>query len=72
MNPWLRKCIQSGMNAMERSYTELVNEYRMALGLWSEVRAHYSAEDPEVAAATGHLDALEQELESFSQAALAA
>ena len=58
---------------MERSYTELLNEYRVALGLWSEVRAHYSPDEPEVAAATVHLDALEQELLAFSQpAALAA
>jgi hypothetical protein len=61
------------MNAMEQSYTELLNEYRVALGLWSEVRAHYSPGEPEVAAATGHLEALEQELAAFSQpAALAA
>jgi len=60
------------MNALERSYTELLNEYRMALGLWSEVRAHYSPDKLEVMAATSHLDALEQELASFSQPALAA
>lgn len=65
-------CIQFSMNAMERTYTELLNEYRVALGLWSEVRAHYSPDEPEVAAATNHLEAIEQELASFSQPALAA
>jgi len=57
---------------MEQAYIELLNEYRIALGLWSEVRAHYSADEAEVAAATSHLEALEQELSSFSQPALAA
>ncbi len=60
------------MNAMEQAYSELLNEYRIALGLWSEVRAHYSPDEPEVAAATNHLEALERELTSFSQPALAA
>jgi hypothetical protein len=60
------------MNAMEQSYTQLLDDYRIALGLWSEVRAHYSPEDPEVAAATTHLEALEQELAAYSQPALAA
>jgi hypothetical protein len=46
------------MNAVERSYMELLNEYRIALALWSEVRAHYSPDDPEVAAVTSHLEAL--------------
>jgi hypothetical protein len=57
---------------MERTYTELLNEYRIALGLWSEARALYSPDEPEVAAATSHLEAIEQELASFSQPALAA
>jgi hypothetical protein len=56
----------------EQSYTELLNEYGIALGLWSEVRAQYSLDQPEVVAATSHLEAVEQELASFSQRALAA
>jgi hypothetical protein len=73
MHLWLFECIQLGMNAMEREYTDLVNEYRMALGVWSEARAVYALDEPEVAAATSHLEALEQDLASFSQpAALAA
>jgi hypothetical protein len=72
MHPKLLECIQLGMNAMERTYTELLSEYRIALGLWSEARAHYSPDEPEVAAATSHLEAIEQELASFSQPALAA
>ena len=73
MHLWQLECIQSSMNAMEREYTELLSEYRVALGVWSEARALYSPDEPEVAAATNHLEALEQELVSFSQpAALAA
>jgi hypothetical protein len=72
MHPKLLGCIQLSMNAMERTYTELLDEYRVALGLWSEVRAHYSPDEPEVAAAASHLEAIEQELASFSQPALAA
>jgi hypothetical protein len=72
MHLWLLECIELGMNAMEQAYTELLNEYRVALGLWSEARALYSPDKAEVAAATSHLEALEQELASFSQPALAA
>jgi hypothetical protein len=60
------------MNATEQSYTELLNEYRIALGLWSDARALYALDEPEVIAATSHLEALEQELAAFSQPALAA
>ena len=62
----------NSMNTMERSYTELLNEYRMALGVWSEARAVYSADDPEVAGVTDHLEALEKELASYSQPAASA
>jgi hypothetical protein len=73
MHPRQLECIQLGMNAMEQSYTELLNEYRTALGVWSEARAVYSPDGSEVVAATNHLEALEQELATFSQpAALAA
>ena len=58
---------------MEREYTELLSAYRVALCVWAEARAVYSPDQPEVAAATSHLDALEQELAAFSKpAALAA
>ncbi len=57
---------------MERAYTELLDEYRVALGLWSEIRALYAADDPEITAATSHLEALEGELAAYSQPALAA
>ena len=67
MQLWLSECVQLSMNTMEREYTELLNEYRVALGVWSEARAMYSPEQPEVAAATSHLEALEQELTAFSQ-----
>jgi hypothetical protein len=60
------------MNATEQAYAERLAAYRMALGLWSEVRAHYPADAPEVIAAAGHLEALEQELASLKQPAVAA
>ena len=40
----------------------LLDEYRMALGLWSETRALYSAETAEVQQVTKHLEELEQSL----------
>ncbi len=49
------------MNAAQ--YTELLDEYRTALGVWSEARAIYSPDDPEVVTATSQLDALEQHVE---------
>jgi hypothetical protein len=57
---------------MTQTHLELLNEYRIALGLWSEVRALYSPHEAEVAAAASHLEALEQQLASFGVAALAA
>ena len=43
-------------------HMELLDEYRMALSLWSETRAVYSQEAIEVAEATRHLEELEHEL----------
>ena len=40
----------------------LLDEYRMALSLWSETRALYTAEAAEVVQATKHLEDLEHEL----------
>jgi len=37
----------------------LLNEYRMALGVWSETRALYSSENSEVAEAESYLEDLE-------------
>ncbi len=53
------------MNATERSYNEVANEYRTALGVWSEARAMYPAEAAEVEAATRHVEELERELAAF-------
>jgi hypothetical protein len=73
MDRWPSDCIQLGMNTMKREYAELLSEYRVALGVWSEARAVYSPDQPEVAAATSLLEALEQELAAHNQpAALAA
>jgi len=60
------------VNAMKQTHLELLNEYRIALGLWSDARALYPPHVPEVAAATSHLEALEEQLASFSVSALAA
>lgn len=40
----------------------LLDEYRMALSLWSETRALYTAEAMEIVQATEHLEDLENEL----------
>ena len=72
MDLWLSACSYKCVNAMTQTHLELLNEYRIALGLWSEVRALYPLHEAEVAAATSHLEALEQELASFGVAALAA
>ena len=40
----------------------LLDEYRMALSLWSETRALYVPEAGEIVQATKHLEDLEQEL----------
>ena len=40
----------------------LLDEYRMALSLWSETRALYSPEAAEIVQATKHLEDLEHEL----------
>jgi hypothetical protein len=60
------------MNATAQSYTELLDEYRIALSLWSEVRAHYSPDDPAVIAAAAHLETLEKELAAQRKPAVAA
>ena len=39
----------------------LLDEYRMALGLWSETRALYVPLSPEIDQARKHLEDLEQE-----------
>jgi len=40
----------------------LLDEYRMALSLWSETRALYLPEAAEIAQATKHLEDLEREI----------
>jgi hypothetical protein len=55
------------VSAVELSYSELLNEYRMALSLWSEARAVYSSDEPEVIAATKRVEALEEELSFYNK-----
>lgn len=43
-------------------HMELLDEYRMALSLWSETRTLYSPQAHEVLEATRHLEELEHEL----------
>ena len=49
----------AGINA---KHMALLDEYRMALSLWSETRALYSPDAGEVVQATRHLEGLEHEL----------
>ena len=44
------------------TYQELVMEYRIALRIWSEARALYPDDSPEVERATEHLGILEYQL----------
>jgi hypothetical protein len=50
----------------------LLDEYQMALRLWSEVRGLYPPETTEVLEATYHLETLEHALASCEEPALAA
>jgi hypothetical protein len=61
---------QRSMGRMK--YLELLDQYRTALSLWSEVRSLYSSDKPEVRAATSHLEALEQQIGYYPRLALAA
>jgi hypothetical protein len=57
--------VEAGMKVragMSTKYLVLLEEYRMALSLWSETRAFYAPEALEVAVATRHLEELEREL----------
>jgi hypothetical protein len=60
------------MNANDQSHAELQRQYRIALSVWSDARALYAADGPEVSAATSHLEALEAELSAPPPPALAA
>ena len=47
---------------VDAKHMALLDEYRMALSLWSETRAFYAPEAIEVVQATRHLEELEREL----------
>jgi hypothetical protein len=69
-NPLCRPSIQqvvveANMKAIAgitEKHTALLDEYRMALNLWSETRAFYTREAIEVVEATRHLEELEHDL----------
>jgi hypothetical protein len=50
----------------------LLDEYEMALRLWSEARVLYAPEAPEVREATKHLENLEHALAAYEEPAVAA
>jgi hypothetical protein len=50
------------MIAKQVSYNELLSEYRYALGIWTETKALYAHDSPEVFHATLHLEELEKQL----------
>ena len=50
------------ITGISTKHMALLDEYRMALSLWSETRALYAGEAYEVVEATRHLEELEHEL----------
>jgi hypothetical protein len=50
------------ITGISSKHMALLDEYRMALSLWSEARALYLPEAPEIVQATKHLEELEQAL----------
>ena len=50
------------ITGISSKHMALLDEYRMALSLWSETRALYSPEAAEIVQATKHLEDLEHEL----------
>ena len=50
------------ITGISSKHMALLDEYRMALSLWSETRAIYSPEAAEIVQATKHLEDLEHEI----------
>ena len=50
------------ITGISAKHMALLDEYRMALSLWSETRAFYPEDTVEVRQATKHLEALEEDL----------
>ena len=53
------------MIAKKVTYEEVLGEYRYALGIWTETKALYASDGPEVFQATLQLEELEKKLENF-------
>jgi hypothetical protein len=47
------------------AHSALLDEYRTALQVWSEARALYAQDSPEVAEATRHIEDVERQLKDF-------
>jgi hypothetical protein len=47
------------------AHSALLDEYRTALQVWSEARALYAQDSPEVAEATRHIEDVERRLKDF-------
>lgn len=47
------------------AHSALLDEYRAALQVWSEARALYAQDSPEVADATRHVEEIERRLKDF-------
>ena len=64
---WLKNCFHDGMIIKQVSYSELLDEYRYALGIWTETKALYPSDGLEVFQATLVLEELEKQLERHLQ-----
>ena len=64
---WIFTCSALGMTIKKVSYEELLSEYRYSLGIWTETKALYSSDGPEVFYAALALEALEKQLEKHRQ-----
>jgi len=49
------------------AHSELLDDYRAALQVWSEARAVYAQDSPEVAEATRHIEEVEQRLQDYRE-----
>jgi hypothetical protein len=53
------------METKTMSYQELLTEYRFALGIWTETKALYAPDSPELLQAAMNLEYLENAIASY-------